>query len=201
MTRGFVISSLASRRGFAWTSFAAATLACLLVLPGSAHACGPQVSKDGFVPLALVPSPKALAGIAMATPAMTGEEGSASIVGLWYVTFVSGGQVFDTGYDQWHNDGTEILNDTAPPQPANGAGTVCLGVYKQTQPGSIKLKHPFWAFDASGNFAGNGVISETIALDSEGNAYHGSFSYKVYDPSGNLIFSTTGTLSAQRITP
>src|ERR1700730_2855801 len=35
-----------------------------------------------------------------------------SIVGLWHVLFVSGGQPFDEGFDIWHSDGTEILNDT-----------------------------------------------------------------------------------------
>jgi hypothetical protein len=54
------------------------------------------------------------------------DDENVSIVGLWTVTFNSNGQVFDQGYDQWHSDGTEILNDTAPPQPANGAGTICL---------------------------------------------------------------------------
>src|SRR5215475_7071732 len=32
-----------------------------------------------------------------------------SIVGLWNVTFSSGGQVVDVAYDAWHSDGTEIL--------------------------------------------------------------------------------------------
>lgn len=79
-----------------------------------------------------------------------------SIVGLWHVKFLSGGQLFDEGFDQFHSDGTEILNDTAPPQPANGAGTVCLGVFKKTGPSTYKLQHPFWIFDANGILAGTG---------------------------------------------
>lgn len=59
-------------------------------------------------------------------------DGDATIVGLWHVLFVSGRQPFDEGYDMWHSDGTELLNDTATPQPANGAGTICLGVYKKS---------------------------------------------------------------------
>jgi hypothetical protein len=201
MTRGLVMRSLGSQKGLGWTGFAAAVVACLLVLPGSARACGPQVTRDGFVPLATVPSPKAVPGMAKTAPASTSDHDSASIVGLWYVVFVSGGQVFDVGYDQWHSDGTEVLNDTAPPQPANGAGTVCLGVYTQTEAGTIKLKHPFWSFDANGNFAGSGRFSETITLDSEGNSYHGSFVFTAYDVSGNIIFQATGTLTGKRMKP
>lgn len=128
------------------------------------------------------------------------DDGSAPIVGLWNATFYAGGQVFDQGIDQWHSDGTEILNDIAAPQPANGAGTVCLGVFKKTGPRSVKLRHPFWSFDSNGNLAATGVILEDLNVAPGAATYSGSFSYKVYDLSGNLIFSTEGTILAQRIT-
>lgn len=128
------------------------------------------------------------------------EEKEASIVGLWHVFFVSGGQPFDEGFDEWHSDGTEILNDTAPPQPANGAGTICLGVYKKTAPATYKLRHPFWSFDANGNLAGSGVILETVVVDEDGDSYHGTFTFDQFNLSGNLIFEATGDLNAKRIT-
>lgn len=128
------------------------------------------------------------------------EEERASIVGLWHVFFVSGGQPFDEGFDEWHSDGTEILNDTAPPQPANGAGTICLGVYKKTAPGTYKLRHPFWSFDANGTLAGSGVILETVTIDEDGDSYHGTFTFDQFNLSGNLIFEATGELNAKRIT-
>jgi hypothetical protein len=123
-----------------------------------------------------------------------------SIVGLWHVFFVSGGQPFDEGFDEWHSDGTEVLNDTAPPQPANGAGTVCLGVYKKIAPATYKLRHPFWSFDANGNLAGSGVILETVTVDEDGDNYHGTFTFDQFNLSGNLIFEATGELNAKRIT-
>ena len=55
----------------------------------------------------------------------------ALIVGLWKVTFTSGGQVTDVGFDAWHSDGTETLNDVSPI-----SHNVCLGVWKQTGPRS-----------------------------------------------------------------
>jgi hypothetical protein len=130
----------------------------------------------------------------------TTEDGDASIVGFWHVLFISGGQTFDEGYDQWHNDGTEILNDNAPPQPANGAGTICLGVYKKTGPRTFKLKHPFWSFDATGTLVGTGVILEVVTLDQSGNRYTGSFEFITYDLKGNVTSDTTGELKAERIT-
>jgi len=128
------------------------------------------------------------------------EDNSSSIVGLWHVRFLSNNQLFDEGFDQWHSDGTEILNDTAPPQPANGAGTVCLGVFEQTAQRTYKLRHPFWSFDANGNLAGSGVFLERVTVDKSGNSYHGSFSFITYDLSGSITSEVTGEIKAQRIT-
>ena len=123
-----------------------------------------------------------------------------SIVGLWAVTFNSKGQVFDQGYDQWHSGGTEILNDIAPPEPANGSGAFCLGVYKKTGPRSFKLVHPAFAFDANGNLAAHILLLENVTVDRNGKSYRGTFSFLQYDLSGNLIFQADGDLLAERIT-
>jgi hypothetical protein len=128
------------------------------------------------------------------------EDNDVSIVGFWHVLFISGGQVFDEGYDQWHSDWTEILNDTAPPQPANGTGTICLGVYKKTGPRTYKSKHPFWSFDATGTLVGTGVILETLFVDRSGNHYTGSFEWITYDLKGSVTSDTKGDLKAERIT-
>jgi hypothetical protein len=128
------------------------------------------------------------------------EDDNSSIVGLWHIKFLSGGQVFDEGFDQFHSDGTEILNDTAPPQPANGAGTVCLGVFKKTGPRTYKLKHPFWSFDANGILVGTGVFLEQIIVDKDGKSFSGSFSFFTYDLNGAVTSQVTGELTAERIT-
>lgn len=126
----------------------------------------------------------------------------ASIVGFWHILFFnSDGSTFDEGYDVWHRDGTEILNDNAPPQPANGAGTVCLGVYEKTGPRTYKLKHPFWSFDATATLTGTGVFLEEVTLDENGNAFSGTYTFRTYDLNGNLTYEQKGNLKAQRITP
>jgi hypothetical protein len=174
-------------------------LACGAVLSAPAFACGDNPTPTlgfGFS------GPQAFQ---MQTPAQesftnTKEDLDASIVGFWHVLFVSGGHVFDEGYDQWHSDLTEILNDTAPPQPANGTGTVCLGVYKKTGPGTYKSKHPFWSFDATGTLIGTGVILENLAVGRSGNHYSGSFEWITYDLNGHVTSDTKGELKAERIT-
>src|ERR1700680_1715642 len=60
-----------------------------------------------------------------------------SIVGFWKVTFTAKGNgkegppdntPIDSGYVQWHSDGTEIMNSGRPPQNGN----FCLGVWEKT---------------------------------------------------------------------
>jgi hypothetical protein len=119
-----------------------------------------------------------------------------SIVGLWKITFVSGGQVVDQGFDQWNIGGTEILNDTPPP----ATGNVCLGVWVQTGRFTYKLKHPSWTFDNGGNLNGTVIIREQRILDPRGNTFKGSFTLDVYDLSGNLLEHAAGTITGQRIT-
>src|SRR5215469_185738 len=121
-------------------------------------------------------------GLPQASPASASEPGAdPTIVGMWHVFLVSAGQPFDEGYEVWHSDGTEILNDIAPPVSANGAGNVCLGVYKKSGPGTYKLRHIGWFIDGNGNLAGTGVITETITVDPGGDSFPGTFDFKQYD--------------------
>src|SRR5436305_12545112 len=80
-----------------------------------------------------------------------------SLVGLWDVTFFVGGTsaVYDQGFEQWHSDGTELNNDNAVPPLL---GNVCVGVWKQTGPQGVKLRHVTWNWDSNNNLA------ETVLL-------------------------------------
>jgi hypothetical protein len=175
----------------------AAVIAAYAILPSTALAsCDHRIAGGG---LAVMPAFSGIGNLATANAPSKGS-GPASIVGLWHVLFTSDGQPFDEGYDMWLSDGVEILNDTAPPQPANGAGTVCLGVYKKIGPRTYKLKHPFWGFDENSNLSGRGMISEVVVVDPGGNSYQGAFTFQVYDLDNNLVFEAKGTLKAKRIT-
>lgn len=186
----------AARKGQSTALLALALLTCSALLPTTAAAaCNRQgqLSRD-----MLTVQPRGQFQLL----AVNDDEGSddASIVGLWHVYFVANGQPFDEGFDQWHSDGTEILNDTAPPQPANGAGTVCLGVYKKVGARTYKLRHPFWIIDGQGNLAGNGVFLEAVTLGKGSKTYGGSFAFITYDLNGNTTFQIAGDIKAQRIT-
>lgn len=123
----------------------------------------------------------------------------ATIVGLWDVKFISDNVVVDEGFDQFHSDGTEILNDTPPP----ATGNVCLGVYKLPATTSIKLKHPSWIYDPTNTFViGRATILEQINVDRRGNFFTGTFTIQFRDLDGNPIAPDfSGQLRGDRITP
>lgn len=122
-----------------------------------------------------------------------------TITGLWDLQFIAGDQVVDEGFDQYHSDGTEILNDTPPP----AAGNVCLGVWAKTGGHTLKLKHPSWIYDPTNTFViGTATILEQITLDDDGNSFTGTFAVQLRDLSGNSLGpDLTGQLQATRITP
>jgi hypothetical protein len=122
-----------------------------------------------------------------------------TIVGLWDVKFIFEGQVVDEGFDQYHSDGTEILNDTPPP----ATGNVCLGVYVKTGARTLKLKHPSWIFDPTNTIViGRATILEQITVDRGGRAFKGTFTIQFRDLAGNeLAPDFSGQLRGDRITP
>ena len=120
-----------------------------------------------------------------------------TVVGLWQVSYLSGGQVVDMGYDLWHADGTEVLVDIAPPATDN----VCNGVWVQTGTLNYRLTHPSWTFDMNGNLTGTAMIRNTITLDRNGDTFIGTFTVDVYDNAGKQVDHLEGELTATRIKP
>lgn len=136
---------------------------------------------------------------AMAAPVRPADDSrgeDASIVGLWKVTFFSGGQVVDQAFEVFHSDGTELMNDTAPP----ASGNVCVGVWANTNGPGVKLNHPSWTFDANGNLNGTATIKTSITLDHGSNSFTGTFTVDVFDLTGVNLLHLAGTVSGQRIT-
>ena len=140
------------------------------------------------------------------------DEGSASIVGMWHVTFTAqtmGGSpipntVIDNALVVWHSDKTEIMNSVRPPQD----GDFCMGVWEKTERFKYKLNHFAWfanAFPTTppteiGPPVGPTRITEAVTLSPDGNRYSGTFTLDAYDTSGNIITAFTGVISATRIT-
>jgi len=170
-----------------------AILSFTLAAPYASAACGGKNLARGSAGM-----PNAIhAETLFAAPNEPGDHGPVTIVGLWNVTFTSGGQVVDVAFDAWHSDQTEVLNDFTPP----AEGNVCLGAWEQTGAHTYRLKHPSWSFDADGNLLGTVVIGETVKVGADGNTFTGSYTYDIYDTSGNFLEEFTGTVKGTRIHP
>lgn len=167
-----------------------ALLALAVLTPSASAKC---LSKD-FKPAPKMPS--AIHSAAQSNNGIT-PAGPSTIVGLWNITFLADGQAFDYGFDLFHADGTELLNDVTNPIEGN----VCVGVWQQTAPRTYSLKHVTWNFDSYGNLIGSGVFYENLKLSSDGNSYGGSITSVFYDLSGNVVGEFSGTVQATRIKP
>jgi hypothetical protein len=124
--------------------------------------------------------------------------GYQAIMGLWIVTVSVGGQPVYQAFESFTGDGLEILNDNGAPQ----AGNVCLGVWAPTGKNTLKVNHPSWNYDTSGNVIGTVIIKSQITIDSSGNSYKGTVTVDTYDLNGNKVpgGSFSGQLTAKRIT-
>ena len=120
--------------------------------------------------------------------------GNNSIVGLWHVTYTTGGQLFYEAFDTWHSDGTEVESANFDPTEGN----ICMGVWKLVG-STVHLYHVGWLFDVAGNSAGWFSLTERDSVAGNGNSYRGTFDYKAYDPNGNLLQEITGDLTATRL--
>ncbi len=136
-----------------------------------------------------------------------GRHEMAAIVGLWKFTFVAAGNpagppdgtILDTGYAEWHSDGTEIANSGSRPPPSQ---SFCMGVWKQVGPSTFKLNHfaLSWSPDGS-TFVGPGNIREEVTVDRSGNRFFGTFSVVQYDATElSVLAHVVGTVTGTRVT-
>jgi hypothetical protein len=124
-----------------------------------------------------------------------GDATQPSIVGLWKVTLTSAGVVVDIGFDAWHADGTETLNDASPV-----SHNVCLGVWTHIGRRTFQLKHPAFRYDAAGNVIGTLVLREINTVNRAGDRFTGTFSIEFFDPNGVSIFKGEGEITGERVT-
>lgn len=196
MTRSINLVSTKQPNRLSRIALAATIVAfCAAFVPAASANCG-GVGLPGSQLTRSVPKIPALALSGPSKSADASRPSSSSIVGLWYLNFLSEGAVVDTAFDAWHSDGTEVLNDFTDPIEDN----VCLGVWTQTGPYTYRLKHPSWYFDTTGTLQGTVIIHESITLSHDGNSFGGNFLDDVYDVDGNFLYSFSGQLSANRIT-
>ena len=113
--------------------------------------------------------------------------GGGPIVGQWQIVMTafpgtSDEFVFDFGFQQFHDDGTELLISGGVPPTI---GNVCIGAWERDPGGVIHLRHMTW------NWAGNEVpgdlptgyfwLEVTVRTNSQGTAYAGTWRAASYD--------------------
>jgi hypothetical protein len=119
-----------------------------------------------------------------------------SIVGLWHISFLVGGEQIQEAFQTWNTGGTEVHNPNVDPRQ----GSVCLGTWDQAAPQTFKLNHRVWLYTPDGSFLGVGHLHETLTLSDRGNTQNGSFTLDLYDLSGNKLAElAAGTVKGERI--
>ncbi len=126
----------------------------------------------------------------------------APIVGFWYIKQTAegnvlgppNGTVIDWGLQQFHSDGTEILNSGSGPK------RFCLGVWvKGAGPSNYEVNHfPIDYPDATTLHILN--LRERITLSQDHNSMTGTFTFDIYDSAGSLLQHIAGDLQGHRIT-
>ncbi len=142
-----------------------------------------------------------------ATNAMNND---ATPVGMWNVQFISlgngghnppipDGALIDFGYNQFHQEGTEILNSGGH---AANTGNFCLGVWVRTGMFTYEVNHFALSYSATTGALVNKInISEQVTLDPSGNQYSGTFTIYIFDATGTQqVDQLAGTLAATRVT-
>ena len=124
-----------------------------------------------------------------------------SIVGLWHVVYTGPDQsIFLVTFDTWHSDGTEFESAFVGP----ATGNLCVGVWKLTRAGTVKLHHVGWLFNPAtltGTASNYFTIDEVNTVASDGRSYTGTFTFKVWNLDGTPTgIEVTGSIAATRIT-
>jgi hypothetical protein len=169
-----------------------ALLLALLFVPSAKASCGGPAGLN---------SPIKLPMLSMAQENSLSPAANDSIVGLWHVIYTANGALFNESLDMWHSDGTEFENVHLAP----ASGNICLGVWKQIAPRTVRLHHIGWLFNPlspTGNATNTFTIDETNTVAPNGATYTGTFTFKVYDLNGNYVANSevNGTIAATRIT-
>jgi hypothetical protein len=119
------------------------------------------------------------------------------IVGMWQFRMSAGGTTADFGFQQWHSDGTEIMNSGGR---APATGNFCLGVWRQVSASHYRLNHFALSYDSSGTLNAKINIKEDVVLDATATTFRGTFTIDVYDPNtAALMAHQAGNVAAKRV--
>lgn len=149
--------------------------------------------------------------IVLAGPATSVKGASPSLAGSWQLTFVPFTPPIPAipiaGLATFISEGTVIETDASQvvpvPTPAGDAtiyGTAAHGIW-QLSPAVPYLFVQFISVvaNANGSLYGKTTTTMTIGLNAAGTQLRGSYTSQLADPSGNVLRTTTGTVTGQLI--
>jgi hypothetical protein len=145
-------------------------------------------------------STMALAALIL-TPASLSAQHGASLEGVWdsQVTNTDcNGNILMAfrSFEAFHQGGTSTVTGNANSPALSSPG---LGTWQRTGMRTFTSTLQFFTFNPDGSFAGTVKIAGQIHLSDHGNSFTGTFTFGVYDPDGNLVFSGCGTEDATRL--
>jgi hypothetical protein len=152
---------------------------------------------------------------------MVDHEDAPAIVGMWKVKMTSlgndkqplnipDGAQLDEGFQQWHDDGTEIMNSNRDPATSN----FCMGVWKQAGHSTFNLKHfalpwnpadPTTTPKTPAAEVGPVHIVMTVTVDPSGDTFKGTFTITPYGSDEVTVLlppgwtGLTGQITAKRV--
>jgi hypothetical protein len=140
-----------------------------------------------------------LAGVAALGPATAlakSDDTEDSIIGAWR------GQISATGLPTFGSltsfaQGGTLVSSASVDLSPQFLSTPGYGAWKRTGDNRYAVHFEFFTFDSSSAPSGSGEIVATVTVDDD--RQHGSFTLRIFDLSGTVVFTTTGTLQARRI--
>ncbi|MGH2562047.1 MAG: hypothetical protein ACRDJH_23560 [Thermomicrobiales bacterium] len=129
-----------------------------------------------------------------------------TLVGTWRVTATSEGLPPHRGLSTFGADGTVIIADvpSAPAEPgapfAISLFSSGLGAWEDTGDGSAAYTYEQLVADEQGNFLSRVTGTGTRQLSADGQSFTGTYSFRVADPAGEVIFTGSGTTEGTRLT-
>lgn len=99
-------------------------------------------------------------------------------------------------FKTWHGDGTEFENAFVPPL----GGNICFGAWKEVSHLRVKLHHIGLMFNSDGTIKSTFIVDEIDTVAADNKTYKGTFDFKLFDLSGNLLLEVKGTTAGTRIT-
>jgi hypothetical protein len=181
-----------------WMLTLGAAALSMLFAPGASAGCGRELASKLSI---VLPDEQAQTRTAAGAAETARPEDTTllalSAVGLWAVNVSLSGQVIFQAFESFTIEGLEFLNDNGPTLEGN----VCFGVWTAPSRNAVRVYHPSWNYDMSGNLIGTVIIKEQITLDPGGNSFKGTVVVDTYDLNGQVAApELQAQLSGKRIT-